>query len=687
MGLELDGVNSIIKNTTSDGDVTIKGNDGGSEISLLTFDVSAEGVATFNKDIKIGDSGKAIFGAGSDLLIYHDGSHSYIQDEGTGDLKITSNGNAISFQKGTSETMAFFDTDAGCELYHDNVARFVTDSAGANVTGTLDVSSRVVVAGGTEATTTSDGSIATAGGLSVTKDTVMGDDLFMKSDAAVIHFGADSEITLTHVHDSGLILGGTTPTFTVGDGGAEDAKILFDGNEQNFHIGLDDSTNKLTIGLGNALGTFPGFTMDENTAVEFPDNTVTIISSGNHDMLTLKSTDADGGVGPVMAFVRDSASPANGDFLGALVFDADDSGGNSHQFVEINAVMQTATNGSEDGRLRISSTVGGTNRNRLDIIASETVFNEDSVDVDFRVESNGNANMLHVDGGNDGVAIGTTGGAHTLQVYDTTDFVSGDSNVANTAPLNVRSAASTGGIGAISIGGNDNVALYNHGANVLGLQAYTRMVFMCSATNDDKIGTKTERFRIANDGEVSINDGHIDIGSTTALKVKGGAGAPTCILTHKATSGEEAIFHFRDGANETCGTVTINAANNTTAYNTSSDYRLKENVDYNWDATTRLKQLKPARFNWKSNPSGDKVDGFLAHEVSSVVPEAISGDKDAMVPEVLYTANDELPEGKNIGDVKEATKINAQGIDQSKLVPLLVKTILELEARITTLEG
>jgi len=48
MGLEFDGVNGIIKNTTSDGDVTIKGNDGGSEISLLTFDVSAEGVATFN---------------------------------------------------------------------------------------------------------------------------------------------------------------------------------------------------------------------------------------------------------------------------------------------------------------------------------------------------------------------------------------------------------------------------------------------------------------------------------------------------------------------------------------------------------------------------------------------------------------------------------------------------------------
>jgi hypothetical protein len=215
---------------------------------------------------------------------------------------------------------------------------------------------------------------------------------------------------------------GSTPTVTVGDGGAEDAKILFDGNEQNFHIGLDDSTNKLTIGLGNNLGTYPGFTMDENTAVEFPDNTVTIISSGNHDMLTLKSTDADAGVGPVMAFVRDSASPDAGDFIGAIVFDADDSGGNSHQFVEINAVMQTATNGSEDGRLRISSTVGGTNRNRLDFLAGETVFNEDSVDVDFRVESNGNANMLFVDAGNDRIGIGTNSPSQTFSVAGNMDI-------------------------------------------------------------------------------------------------------------------------------------------------------------------------------------------------------------------------------------------------------------------------
>ena len=73
MGTEIDGVNGIIKNTTSDGDITIKGNDGGSEISALVFDMSDAGTATFNHDVKLGDNSKAIFGAGSDLQIYHDG--------------------------------------------------------------------------------------------------------------------------------------------------------------------------------------------------------------------------------------------------------------------------------------------------------------------------------------------------------------------------------------------------------------------------------------------------------------------------------------------------------------------------------------------------------------------------------------------------------------------------------------
>ena len=105
-----------------------------------------------------------------------------------------------------------------------------------------------------------------------------------------------------------------------------------------------------------------------------------------------------------------------------------------------------------------------------------------------------------------------------------------------------------------------------------------------------------------------------------------------------------------------------------------------------WDATSRLKQLKPSRFNFKLDKD-TTVDGFLAHEVSNIVPEAVTGEKDATTKEVLYVKGDEIPEGKKVGDVKIPSQIQPQAIDQSKLVPLLTKALQEAVAKIETLEA
>ena len=160
---------------------------------------------------------------------------------------------------------------------------------------------------------------------------------------------------------------------------------------------------------------------------------------------------------------------------------------------------------------------------------------------------------------------------------------------------------------------------------------------------------------------------------------------------------------FRNSSGNDVGNIESTASS--TSFGTSSDYRLKENVDYTWDATTRLKQLKPARFNWIVDDTNTLVDGFLAHEVSSIVPEAISGEKDGTETRtkvVLDASGNQLARNVEEADwVKgkedetfpsdstwEASKVypKHQSIDQSKLVPLMVKTIQELEARIKTLE-
>lgn len=109
----------------------------------------------------------------------------------------------------------------------------------------------------------------------------------------------------------------------------------------------------------------------------------------------------------------------------------------------------------------------------------------------------------------------------------------------------------------------------------------------------------------------------------------------------------------------------ITTSTTATAYNTSSDYRLKENVTPVTDGITRLQQLKPSRFNFIVDPE-KTVDGFLAHEVQNIVPESIIGEKDAV-------DGDENPV--------------YQGIDQSKLVPLLTAALQEAIAKIESLEA
>ena len=183
-----------------------------------------------------------------------------------------------------------------------------------------------------------------------------------------------------------------------------------------------------------------------------------------------------------------------------------------------------------------------------------------------------------------------------------------------------------------------------------------------------------ERMRVASDGKVNIG-GSSGLGSKfvvrdtgfdvfgvycnseshgTIATIKGGiSGTPQSTLTFIS-------FQRNDGG--TRGSITANT-NVGVAYNTTSDYRLKENIVAISDGITRLKTLKPSRFNWKEDTS-ITVDGFIAHEVTAV-PEAITGTKD---------------------EVDENDKPVYQSIDQSKLVPLLTAALQEAVSKIEVLE-
>ena len=300
-------------------------------------------------------------------------------------------------------------------------------------------------------------------------------------------------------------------------------------------------------------------------------------------------------------------------------------------------------------------------------------FNESSADKDFRVESNGKANMLFVDGGNDRVNIGAaTSVAATLVVAE------GDSGIDSvSANANLLVVEKNDNCGMTILSATDAYASLHFGDSGdadIGQLRYDHtnnsMVFVVNAA---------ERMRLDSSGHLNI--GFASFSSTdTGLKLYAD-GQIYFVMNSSSSTNVQRFYNSSSG--NIAGNINMNG--DATAFNTSSDYRLKENVVALENATDRLKQLKVKRFNFKSD-TDTTLDGFLAHEVSSIVPEAITGEKDAIFPETKYEAGDDIPEGKKIGDVKEAEKINPQGIDQSKLVPLMVKTIQELEARIKTLE-
>ena len=125
------------------------------------------------------------------------------------------------------------------------------------------------------------------------------------------------------------------------------------------------------------------------------------------------------------------------------------------------------------------------------------------------------------------------------------------------------------------------------------------------------------------------------------------------------------------------GSVSISGT--TTSYNTSSDYRLKENIVDLSDGITRLKQLQPRRFNFIKHPSVIK-DGFIAHEVSSIVPEAVTGKKDSIVDQAGKD-NGTYDSGDKVGDPKY------QQMDATKLIPVLTAALQEAIAKVETLEA
>ena len=276
---------------------------------------------------------------------------------------------------------------------------------------------------------------------------------------------------------------------------------------------------------------------------------------------------------------------------------------------------------------------------------------------------------ITIDDTNDRVGIGTSSPSQPLSVYGT----DGSNNTA----LFTRSGGTTM-YAYIDTGSN---AGFFTGSNASGSGFYTN-----SSDNSVRVMTaSSERMRIDSSGNVLVGTNSQVSGETISI-LKSGANS-AAILSKPSSNTAYYAYVIRNYSNATVGSIYTNGS--TTAFNTSSDYRLKENVVDMTGAIDRVKALQPKRFNFIADEDDTTVDGFLAHEVSDVIPEAISGEKDATKEEEYEVTPAILDDDGNV--VTEAvmgtrTVPDYQGIDQSKLVPLLTGALQEAIAKIEALE-
>ena len=501
----------------------------------------------------------------------------------------------------------------------------------------IDENLKVNIPVTTASTSASTGSLTTGGGAGIGADLYVGDDVYLITDSAVLGFGADKDTLLTHTDGTGLTLNSTNKlcfndasqfvqgsSATVLSIGATD-EIDLTATAVDLNGTLDVSGTALVTGVltTTAATVFTG---------GFAASAIsTITTADNADTLTLISTDADANVGPNVKLYRNSSSPAADDLLGAISFAGEDDGGNDTEYALIDTVIGATTGGSENGRIRMKIQKGGTLSSGLDINADAIIINDDSKDIDFRVESDSSTTMFNLQAVNSNNSAGSIG-----------------FNAANADGNFIEATNPQSGVYAakfISSAASSTI----YGMNLL-----------FSGQNPDD---NTSQFLVCSDG------------AAVRMRV------------------------YADG----------DVQNHDNSYAGTSDERIKQQIadaSSQWDD---LKAVKVRKFKFNSDVA-DKGDsdalwrlGVVAQELEAssmnglVKPEVQYQEGDQETKDYLYTEKDkdigEIPEGKDVGDVKQAKTADVGDIKDYKSVKYsilymkAIKALQEAETRIETLEA
>ena len=279
-------------------------------------------------------------------------------------------------------------------------------------------------------------------------------------------------------------------------------KIDFDDDADTSISSATDDTLVVEVG-GNTLATVTatGLTINDGTTITTADNT---------DTLTLTSTDADASVGPNIVYYRNSSSPAANDYIGEVTFRGRNAASEDVDYARINTRIKDVADGAENANVIFNVIRSGSEVEVLRYGEGITIFNEGSADQDFRVESNGNANMLFVDGGNDHISMGGTGSTFGVLGLQSTSSVgmdyyskTGSGTEGNTELFYTADTSSSD---------HDVIASFVVNQEGAGTRAGS---FRFKTTNG---GSPSEKFRIAANGDLTATDTSIASNSDSRLK-------------------------------------------------------------------------------------------------------------------------------------------------------------------------
>ena len=457
-------------------DVTMTGNVTIGDAGTDTLTINAATTTTAN--ISFGDDDKAIFGAGSDLQIYHNANNSYVQDVGTGKLHITSDGTGVSIDKGTSELMATFDIDGAVTLYYDNAVKLATTSTGVDITGTLEADDYYVVSGGHIEFDFN----GVAGPFTSTNSAY----IFTGTGGAGSYLAGSLNLQTRQTENRNIqFITGTTPTIRAAVGGTGD--ITFYDTSGNASFVYDESAGSTF----NEQADAKDFRVksDANSAMLFVDGTNNRVGMGTANpqqvlhiaaatpQIYLETTDSRG-----EAWSMRSTNGADNN-TGTLSF-RDEAGLGWMDF------------GQNQGSPITTFYNGGSNI-RLQINTGEVVVNEGSIDSDFRVESDNQTYALFLKGSDGHLGLYTgnpqrqfvvsANGANGIEIDPNiagiSEIISYDRSTSQYTDLNIAASSielSASGAVIVNQSGNDsdfrvesdseaNMLFVNAGTNRVGI--------------------------------------------------------------------------------------------------------------------------------------------------------------------------------------------------------------------------